>query len=272
MIRAAICCLSLALAVAVSPAEARRRAIDVDAEGNTIDIPLTGYCDLNGDECGPDDALRLPYTVQLGSSPASNKVFVHGNGLLTFGQSIDFGVNADYDFLEDSIAGKIVFGGIAPSLNEYGVNVISAGQNVLPASWTSASFPYNFGDAEAFFQSGKISVTPEGVILAEWFVCVDSFRCPDDIHSLSLTPSAGGFQALFTGTTPTGPQYSGPRAEDQGYIIDGVFTSATYDQEFFIPATFGAVPEPESWMLLIAGFGLVGSAARRQTRRLQTAG
>lgn len=271
MLRAAICCLSLALAVAATPAEARRRAIDVDAEGNTIGIPLTGYCDLNGDECGPGDALRLPYTVMLGSSPASNKVFVHGNGLLTFGQSIDFGVNAEYDFPEDSIAGKIIFGGIAPNLNEYGVNVISAGQNILPASFTSFSMPYNPFDAEAFFQSAKISYTPDGVILAEWFICVDSFSCPTSVHSLSLTRSAGGFRALLTGTLPTAPQFSGPRAEDQGYIIDGVFTPATFDQEFFIPATFGAVPEPASWMLLIIGFGLVGSAARRQTRRLQTA-
>ena len=42
----------------------------------------------------------------------------------------------------------------------------------------------------------------------------------------------------------------------------GVFLSALSD-----PGTPGAIPEPTSWALMIAGFGLVGAAARRQVER-----
>lgn len=41
----------------------------------------------------------------------------------------------------------------------------------------------------------------------------------------------------------------------------------TYDNFRFIPGDGGGgVPEPASWALMIAGFGLVGVAARRRTR------
>ena len=39
--------------------------------------------------------------------------------------------------------------------------------------------------------------------------------------------------------------------------------SGTNWQQSFIPAT-GAVPEPASWAMLIAGFGLVGATQRRR--------
>jgi hypothetical protein len=42
-------------------------------------------------------------------------------------------------------------------------------------------------------------------------------------------------------------------------------TSGTNWQQSFIP-TSGAVPEPASWAMLIAGFGLVGAMQRRRQR------
>ena len=42
--------------------------------------------------------------------------------------------------------------------------------------------------------------------------------------------------------------------------------SSLYNQSNWsiVPATTGAVPEPSSWAMLIAGFGLVGAVARRR--------
>ena len=47
-------------------------------------------------------------------------------------------------------------------------------------------------------------------------------------------------------------------------VIDRVFAIATTDQaDVIIPET-SIVPEPQTWMLMIVGFGLVGVAARRR--------
>lgn len=47
---------------------------------------------------------------------------------------------------------------------------------------------------------------------------------------------------------------------DDGLAVDGFNLSA-------VTASAGAVPEPASWALMIAGFGLVGGAMRTRTRR-----
>jgi hypothetical protein len=62
----------------------------------------------------------------------------------------------------------------------------------------------------------------------------------------------GPFPTKFTGTY-------GLHIHDETFIETG---SGTF--------TFGAVPEPATWMMMIAGFGLIGAAARRR-RGLVTA-
>ena len=50
----------------------------------------------------------------------------------------------------------------------------------------------------------------------------------------------------------------GPSASE--YAVAGAATR-------FTPLAAGSVPEPGSWMLLIAGFGLTGAALRRRSAR-----
>ena len=45
---------------------------------------------------------------------------------------------------------------------------------------------------------------------------------------------------------------------------DGAFEAGAYDAVTLTNAIPGGVPEPASWALMIAGFGLVGAAARRR--------
>ena len=76
--------------------------------------------------------------------------------------------------------------------------------------------------------------------------------------------SLGGFKALDTGTTPTnsipfyvfafGGSYVGPEC---------FFCGSNPGFEGVIDST-GAVPEPASWAMLIAGFGLAGAVMRRR--------
>ena len=54
-------------------------------------------------------------------------------------------------------------------------------------------------------------------------------------------------------------------AQGTGTLITG-FLAVTPDSAGLGPdiANIGAVPEPASWALLVAGFGLIGTAARRR--------
>jgi hypothetical protein len=72
-----------------------------------------------------------------------------------------------------------------------------------------------------------------------------------------LAPTAAFSAFFFTTREPGNVAFLG--TQGQGYRIDSLRFVAGQAQ----PA---AVPEPDSWALLIAGFGLVGAAARRSRR------
>jgi PEP-CTERM motif len=93
----------------------------------------------------------------------------------------------------------------------------------------------------------------------------------------------GDFEGgLPTSLTFYGVRYQGtleayldppPSLGDGGTLLDPLnnasFTTRTYNNPaFFLTASnnLGAVPEPASWALMIAGFGLVGGAMRRRTK------
>src|SRR5689334_3732128 len=73
----------LALVVA-SPAYAIRVAVDFSDPDNPQMTTLSGYCDLNGDQC--DKRRSLPWTVDFAGDFAkpTNKMVVFGNGTLVF--------------------------------------------------------------------------------------------------------------------------------------------------------------------------------------------
>lgn len=74
-----------------------------------------------------------------------------------------------------------------------------------------------------------------------------------------LTPTAAFSAFFFTTREPGNVAFLG--TQGQGYRIDSLrFVAGQVE-----PA---AVPEPDSWALLIAGFGLVGAAARRSRRAI----
>lgn len=86
----------------------------------------------------------------------------------------------------------------------------------------------------------------------------------DGVGSVNIgtyTSAIGSFVArnsstftLTNGTTYT-LRFTGLSSQDRTAFIDNVVLAAT-------PS---AIPEPATWMILVAGFGLVGFAARRRT-------
>lgn len=237
---AVVAASSVLLAV---PAAARRTAID-ERDGVKITASLGGYCDYNGDDCGA--GFVLPYMVKIGGDDFTNIVTVHGNGVLTFGASIDF--------YENFAVREQIDQGIAPALTDYARTLVSGGQNV----------GLDWEDPSVFMQSARIGFNAaNGAIIATWFTCyrpTGPNMCPEsDSYSLTLTPRRGGFAGHF----------SSVGGGDRGYVSDGAFTAVGSD--FFLAAEFDriapGVPEPASWSLMIAGFGMAGVALRRRNTR-----
>lgn len=230
-----------------TPALAGRTAIDQDPDGNPMTAHLSGYCDLNGDDCYDGSGVFLPYQVSIGGADFTNRVIVHGNGLLTFG--------APFPFWDDTPLKTAIYdesnGAPTPSLLDYGLTLVSAGQN-------------NTLDFDGvFLQSARLSTSATtGAIHATWFTCFVPTApgvCPGTgLHSLDLTPVQGGYQGHFDSA-----------GSDRGYVSGGVFTPT--ESDFFLAATFRGlslgVPEPGTWVMLTAGFGLMGATLRRRGRQ-----
>lgn len=215
-------------------------ASPASARRTAIDIVGTietqGYCDLNGDDC--NSPLVLPYFVDFGSG-FTNLAFVHGNGILSFGSAVDFNAFSD---------GSGGFN-LPASLAGYSGNVFAAALN--------NSYDLNFFDPDpirmgqnVFLQAGRLSLQGN-IITGTWYGCNGASDCFVNPYSLSLAPQSNGFLVTY-GTT-----------------------------SFVAPATFrfssagpNSVPEPSTWLMLIAGFGLAGAAMRGRSRissRLQMA-
>jgi hypothetical protein len=231
------------------PALAGRTAID--QLGDTpISASFSGYCDFNGDDCG---GRSLPYKVSIGGAAFSDVVAVQGNGILTFGAAFPFFDNGS---VNDSIVDQNENGGSGPLLTDYGLTLVSAGQN-------------NTLEKYVFFQSASLdSFSANGVIRANWFTCDRPTApgvCPQtNPYSLTLTPTQGGFLGHFDLDKGSG-------GSDRGFVIDGVFTPT--ENDFFLPALFDgltvSVPEPATWAMMVTGFGLMGAAMRRRKGRAE---
>src|SRR5579875_382578 len=155
----AICATVIATA-APWAADAARIAVNQNPDGSPITYYLGGYCDVNGQDCDPDfSGAQLGYEVSFNGSDFSNRVFVTGNGLVTFGAPVDFSYSTQDDG-SDSLASRIAEFD-QPSLTDYKVNLVSAGQ--------TNDLDYTSG--LAFLQSASLSLRDDGSILANWFTC-----------------------------------------------------------------------------------------------------
>jgi hypothetical protein len=82
------------------------------------------------------------------------------------------------------------------------------------------------------------------------------------LYDLTLASTFTGGFITGSGGTVAGAQARFLTALDAGQVYFNLHTSTFPGGE--IRGNLGAVPEPSSWAMLIAGFGLVGAAARRR--------
>lgn len=258
----AFLCGALASLASAVPAQAGRTAIDVNPNGSPLTYTLSGYCDFDGFDCGGSESAtlpyaNLPYSVSFGLD-GTNRIWIHGNGILSFGQP----AFRQYSGSIYETPASSILQGIAPFLDEYQRDLVSGGQNIS-LDRNSGDNPYK----PPFMQSATLTVNAKGVIFANWFTCTSPTSptsCPADPgseYSLVLSPTARGFLGRVYGQSP---------GSDIGYVKNGEVTLT--GSSFLMPATFSGnvtfVPEPSTWALLIAGFGMTGTALRR--RRMAT--
>ncbi|MFZ4689034.1 MAG: hypothetical protein ACOYLS_07340, partial [Polymorphobacter sp.] len=138
----------VALSTTAMPAMARRTAID-----NDIKFDLSGYCDLNGDECGPTDGKALGYSVKFGNGPTYERVFANGNGYLSFGSAIDFTAVPAFPGMVNFRT--LIIGGQSPFFGNYGRDLIGFSEE-------NQNFKGGDKGESAFVQSAKLGRVDKG--------------------------------------------------------------------------------------------------------------
>jgi hypothetical protein len=151
------------------------------------------------------------------------------------------------DIVQRNIAGSFSFTSTSPIT--LGSTTYANGSNLLSGTFTNATIE----GARSSISAGFTGVTPVSTItyLSDFL----TFQAGSDYgFAISLTEILPSLNALPTAGVPTRALRTF-RAD-----ASGQFSSD--------PAPIPNVPEPAVWLQLIAGFGLVGAAARRRTKAI----
>ncbi|MGL4543778.1 MAG: PEPxxWA-CTERM sorting domain-containing protein, partial [Polymorphobacter sp.] len=144
-------------------------------------------------------------------------------------------------------------GGLAPG-SEFGALFFTTGASTILDYATGFTTGFSFNYAQPNTLGGTVNVFDglggTGTLLGS--------------ISLGLTPSTcvAGYSAGYCPFVPVGVTFSGTAKSIE---FAGVANFVVFDDVTFGSATPGpGVPEPASWALMIAGFGLVGASLRRR--------
>lgn len=242
------------------PGYARRVVVDGNSAGNPVTLSVFGYCSLDGLDCGP---RNLGFTVRIGGVDYSQFV-AHGNGLLSLGSAADFtkatGNLADYGI---PVFSPLINNSIAPLFGEH-IYVASASTTAgtLRVNWFACPFTYQCGTFSPIDLTSSVPADEQR----------DKFY--RNMFSMILTKLDDGFQVDFSYYPRRDYPYplpgENPSINSYGFSLPGVAefqtTGPIQNQSFRFdsegrPLT-AVVPEPSAWLMLLAGFGILGSALR----------
>lgn len=236
--------LLFVLAIA-SPAHAIRVAVDFSDPDNPQMKTLSGYCDLNGDQC--DQTRWLPWNVDFEGDFAkpTNQMVVLGNGQLYFAGD-EFYTTPQYQYV--------------------GYGQLQAGRN-------ESSLIYN-GEF-VYEQAARVQYDGDAVIVT-WFTCYTPKNCFNLPYSARMEPGmTDGVSELVVTIDYTGlPSnfFGFSDKEDFAFLSGGpnfMFQDINPHPGTLVlrvPAIFTETPEPSTWAMMIMGFGGVGSILRRRPR------
>lgn len=239
--------LSLAAGVAVSialvqPADARRVSTD-----SPWPQPEAGLCLLNQSIPTDCSAIDLGFGVNIGGTVYSS-VFVYDDGLVSFGGPV-----ADpAATTADGFGTPVIISDFVPIEELFGPPFVTPRFSRI-WSQSATSLILQWYEGEVNFIGGVDPDDPEQLL-------------PGSFTTLGVLQ---GFQFLTLQRQADGRIRA--TVEGEGPFLAGYGLGSAVDpiQSREAPYSFlfgGAVPEPASWALMIAGFGLVGAAARRRRR------
>ena len=264
-------------------AEARRVAIDLgdsnfDFFGTQWDDPVKA--DVRNDGCfggAVCSAEALPFAINYGAGTKTS-LYVYENGFVTFDSAVD--------------PARLNYG----SLAGFGTDVIAPGYGDLISDEPTPERGYPFDNAEVSHTVGDADFTApydqadiayDSIFNVTWNHLRAAVDGPDSfttyqfqiqfLDATAFDPSAvaGDFDlSLNFGTTmPTGV-LTGFKLGDYTITIDPSTITGQQTQDFvysfrggrLLGAPAPGVPEPATWAMMIAGFGLAGAAARSRSR------
>jgi hypothetical protein len=172
--------------------------------------------------------------------------------------------------LVDGVTFTSALGGASLNVGNFGVQSDGQGLAVLGDSTgdylvatlasATTSVSLDFGNDDPFFTvPGDLAVL-QTFLSGSLVGTVSISLTPDDILNQTIAFSGAAFDSFtFAYTNALGSPFTGGGAANVGLIeiVDNV--------------VIAAVPEPASWAMMIAGFGLVGGALRRRETRVALA-
>jgi hypothetical protein len=152
----------------------------------------------------------------------------------------------------------------------------TAAESTIRYEFTAfSSFPINVGNGDEIITGGFVLEVPGFIVPNTTIPAADLISCTIS-GSISGAFACGG-QGFLNDIFPPYEtvSFSGPSFSIFYYYNAGTFgTPGVYGSELFGDAQFGeltitdldgpVIPEPATWAMLVAGFGLVGSALRRR--------
>jgi hypothetical protein len=133
----------------------------------------------------------------------------------------------------------------------------SVGNPSLGADWNGSS---NFTSLTVGPQFSTGITNPLAVVNTGW-----------DTFSIGLSLNGGTEAGSFAFGNSAIVIGNGGRTIWNGFLTDTVASEQLYLNQLGFLSGGGVVPEPASWAMLIAGFGLTGAALRRRRRNLAVA-
>jgi len=111
-----------------------------------------------------------------------------------------------------------------------------------------------------------------------WAYSADGLFMFDDMFQ-AAAPNLSWYGLLFQSASfeynlfsDSPSQYELYKSDYHGYVANSVGAVTVAEQLTGVQGLGGAVPEPESWALMIAGFAMIGAALRLSARRRRGSG
>lgn len=187
--------------------------------------------------------------LQPSLSPVATNIVA---SLTLLGSSPNIATQSGSDLIQSNVGGGFSF--VSTSTITVGTNTYAPGSNLLTATFGGATITGLRGGSAADFSASTD--------LAQSVVYTSDFLDFSGVTGSEFTFALGNLRSILS-ALPGGPLGTQtPNTALRTFRSEGSGTFATTELPFVI-----GVPEPQTWGLMVVGFGMVGLQVRRRSRR-----